>query len=291
MFLRFGKSVGRRRLPADLSDNKLLQNLPALMNMVRRIALEAGEIVLKYYDDLDGAEIDAKADGSPVSLADKEAEAFIEPALKALIAEIPMVGEEASAEGHRPDLTQEEYFWLVDPLDGTKEFISGGEDFTVNIGLIHKGRPVMGVVYAPAKGVLYAGCEGHGAIRWSEDTDKEKPITVRPCPAEGLVVVSSKSHGDASKLDQFLEGFKVQKSIKCGSSLKICVIAEGKADLYPRFGPTCEWDTAAAHAVLLAAGGMLTCTEGNMLGYGGIDPKFLNPEFIASSFAWYEEAA
>ena len=271
--------------------DKLLAHPGALCNIVRRIALEAGEITLRYFDDIDGASLEAKDDGSPVSLADREAEEHIQKALADLTPNIPMIGEESVALGTAPDLNACEYFWLVDPLDGTKEFISGGDDFTVNIALIKNGAPILGVVYAPARGDLYAGHEPGSALRWREDTGAEKSIRVRTPPAKGLTVVASARHGNNEVLDKFLDQFKIEKVIKRGSSLKICTIAEGKADLYPRFGPTCEWDTAAGHAVLNAAGGFLTDTEGAVLRYGGRCEKFLNPEFIASSFEWADQDA
>lgn len=274
---------------ADMSE-KLLTNRKALMNMVRRIAVEAGNITLKHFDDAGYQGADAKADGSPVTLADQEAEAYIEPELKKILPGIIMVGEESANERARPDLSRHEYFWLVDPLDGTKEFISGSGEYTVNIALIHNRQPVLGVVYAPVPGDLYAGYTDpdgtSGALLWKEDSNIEKPIHVRTPPAKGLRVVASKNHGSGSKLDQFLNEFKIEKLVKKGSSLKICVIAAGKADLYPRFGLTCEWDTAAGHAVLKAAGGNITKTDGSEFLYGGDDPKFLNPEFIAAGFDW-----
>ncbi len=282
------KTRRKKRLP---SNEKLLNNLGALCNMVRRIAVDAGQIVLKYYDDLDSSQIEAKADGSPVSLADREAEAFIQLGLEQILPGVPVVGEEAAELGKLPDLKGENYFWLVDALDGTREFISGGDDFTVNIALVHKGVPIMGVVFVPATGILYAGHGPGTAIRWNEETGKDKHISVRTSPAEGLTAVASVRHGDKDRMEKFLDGFKVSKVVKRGSSLKICVIAEGKADIYPRLGPTCEWDTAAGHAVLLSAGGVLTCLSGNELSYGGANPKFLNPEFVACSFPWYEEIA
>ncbi len=254
---------------------------------MRRIAIGAGEITLKYYDGLEDAQVTSKEDGSPVSLADQEAEAYIQKELAELTPDIPFVGEEGAAAGALPDIKDEEYFWLVDPLDGTKEFISGGNDFTVNIALIKNGAPIMGAVYVPVTGIMYAGHGQGSAIRWSEDTDKEKSIHVRRPPNEGLTVVASKSHGDQARLDEFLADFKIKKVIKRGSSLKICTIAEGKADIYPRLGPTCEWDTGAADAVLRSAGGMITDTKGQPLKYGGADPKFLNPEFIAAAFDWH----
>ncbi len=268
-------------------ENVLLENLGALCNMVRRTALEAGEIILEYYDDLKDPGTLKKGDGSPVTLADTESEAMITAALADLTPSVPVIGEEAAEEGRLPDLGSTGYFWLVDPLDGTKEFISGGTEFTVNIALIKDSIPVMGVVYAPATGVMYAAHGQNTAVRWNEDTNKEKLITVRPLLLEGLTVAASKSHGSAEKLEAFLGNYKINKVIKRGSSLKICAIAEGKADIYPRFGLTSEWDTAAGDAILRAAGGMITDLEGNPLQYGGARPKFLNPEFIASSFKWH----
>ena len=271
------------------STQKLLDNLGALTNMVRRIALEAGEITLKYFEGADCGQLQDKSDGSPVTLADQEAEALIEAKLAEITPGIPIIGEEAASAGKAPEnFDRDGYFWIVDPLDGTKEFIGGGGDYTVNIALIHQNVPILGVVYAPAKGELYAGHAESTAIRWLEDTDNEKPIHVRNIPKEGVVVVASKSHGDPARRDQFLEQFKVEKLTKRGSSLKICIIAAGKADMYPRFGPTCEWDTAAADAVLRAAGGYVTDINGNPLTYGGSNEKWLNPEFIASSFEWWD---
>lgn len=262
---------------------KLLEHPKALCNQIRRVAIEAGDLTLEYFDESGFKGADIKGDGSPVTIADEKAEAVIIKALKDITLNVTIVGEEAAAAGHRPDTTHDKFFWLVDPLDGTKEFISGSGDYTVNIALIKDGQPILGVVYAPAKGELYAGAGAGTAIKWSEDTDKEKEIYVRKAPREGLTVVASKSHGNDEKLTPFLEQFKINKLVKRGSSLKICAIAAGKADLYPRFGPTCEWDIAAGHAVLLAAGGIITDTNGKPLTYGGADPKFLNPEFIAQS--------
>ncbi|MEM7650464.1 MAG: 3'(2'),5'-bisphosphate nucleotidase CysQ [Pseudomonadota bacterium] len=268
---------------------KLLENPEALCNMVRRAAEGAGEIIMKYYEGLVDMEVDTKNDDSPVTLADREAEGFIQMSLEMLTADIPIIGEEAVALNKAPKLGDSEYFWLVDPLDGTKEFIGGSDEFTVNIALIKNGVPVLGVVYAPAKGEMYSGFEGGKATRWMQDSGTEKEISVRPSPKQGLTVVASKNHGDASKLDKFLEQFKVEKLTKRGSSLKICAVAAGKADIYPRFGLTCEWDTAAADAVLRAAGGVITDLDGNRLQYGGADPKWLNPEFVACSFEWFEK--
>ncbi len=281
-----GRAAGRAwPLPPEAqqkaSSDKLLAHPAALCNMIRRIALEAGELTLDYFDEtgFDGA--DAKGDGSPVTAADRAAEALIEAALADITPDVPMVGEEASEEGRTPDLTDAAYFWLVDPLDGTREFISGGGDYTVNIALIHNGAPVLGVVYAPVNGELYAGHGPGTAVRLNEETGTEKPIHVRQPPAEGLTVVASASHSNAAELEKFLSDYKVAKLIKRGSSLKICAVAAGKADLYPRLGPTCEWDTAAGDAVLRAAGGIITDLQGRDFTYGHAARKFLNPGFIA----------
>ena len=263
--------------------SKILQHLPALCNQIRRVAVEAGNLTLDYFDESGFQGADAKDDGSPVTIADQKAEELITKALKEITPDVLIVGEEAASDGYRPDLNDQEYFWLVDPLDGTKEFISGSGDYTVNIALIHNKKPVLGVVYAPVHGELYAASGEGTAIRWMEDSDKERPISVREMPHEGLTIVSSKSHGKGERLDSFLEHYKIKKRVQRGSSLKMCVIAAGKADMYPRFGLTCEWDTAAAHAILNAAGGFITDMSGKELTYGGAGPKFLNPEFVARS--------
>ena len=268
--------------------NRLLEHPAALTNQIRRIAYDAGEITLDYFDDSGAMEAMTKDDGSPVTLADQKAEEFITEKLKEITPDITIIGEEAVAAGHRPDVSDQDYYWLVDALDGTKEFVSGSGNYTVNIALIYKNEPLLGVVYAPFLGEMYTGNPDTGAIRWIEDLDSEKTITTRQIPKKGITVVSSRSHGSGEKLESFLEQFKVEKVVKKGSSLKICAIAAGKADLYPRFGPTCEWDTAAGDAVLRAAGGGLTDTEGNPFRYTGEDPKFLNSEFIAWSGALYE---
>ena len=272
-------------MPSD----RLLEHPGALCNMIRRVALEAGELTLEYFDESGYQGADAKADGSPVTEADKAAEKVIETALTDITPDVPMVGEESVSEGNIPDLSNAEYFWLVDPLDGTKEFISGRGDYTVNIALIKNGTPILGVVYAPALGELYAGHGEKTAIRYNEETDIEKSIFVRQAPDEGLTVVASASHSNAERLEQFLSEYKVSKLIKRGSSLKICAVAAGKADLYPRLGPTCEWDTAAGDAVLRSAGGIITDLAGTPFTYGHVDRKFLNTEFLASPADFLQE--
>lgn len=281
-------------MPSDAAQlksrqDKLLQNLGALCNMVKRIAVDAGEITLKYYDGLEDMQVATKPDNSPVTLADRETEGFIQMSLEQITPDIPMVGEEGVALGKAPKIAaDQEYFWLVDPIDGTKEFIDGGTDFTVNIGLIKNGVPILGVIYAPVLGELYSGHGPGTARRYVEETKTDKEISVRPPPKMGLRVMASKSHGDTTKRDKFLESFKIEKVIKRGSTMKAAAIASGKADIYARFGPTGQWDTAAADAVLRAAGGSITDLNGKALVYGGSDPTWPNPDFVACSFNWFD---
>ncbi len=264
---------------------KLLSHHGALCNMIRRIAVEAGELILEYADGIKDMQASSKDDGSPVTKADQEAERLIEARLLAILPDIPVVGEESFASGTRIDFSKHDYFWLVDPLDGTKAFIAGQPDFTVNIGLIHKNEPILGVIYAPEKGELYSGFCGDitKASRYFEDSDTEKDMRVRSMPKQGITVMSSNYHGGSVMQDALLDSFKVKKIIRKSSSLKICDVANGKADLYPRFGPTCEWDTAAGHAILRAAGGDIMDMSGKSLTYGRDHPDLLNPNFIAAS--------
>jgi 3'(2'), 5'-bisphosphate nucleotidase len=247
----------------------------ALLVGIRAIALEAGALILRYYAE--GAESHLKADGSPVTQADQAAEALILPALARLLPGVPVVAEEAAAAGVVPDVSGGR-FWLVDPLDGTKEFLGRNGEFTVNIALIEAGRPVLGVVLAPVLGDLYAGAEGLGAIL-ARAGDADRPIAARPAPATDWIAVGSRSHGDKAAEARYLAGFPVTTRQARGSSLKFCLVAEGQADIYPRFGETHEWDTAAGHAVLAAAGGRVEVIGGGVLGYG--KPGFLNPPFVA----------
>lgn len=255
-----------------------MTDLLALAEKLVPAAYAAGEIELKYYRQ--GAEVIDKADGSPVTLADQEAEQLIAAALKDIAPDIPMVGEESVAAGIIPDISSGRFF-LVDPLDGTKEFITGGGDFTVNIALLENFVPVMGVIYAPVSGHLYYGAAGQAFM--AEGGGMAQPIRVRPAPPQGLTVVASKRHGDPERLNEFLGSWTVDAMVNRSSSLKFCVIAAGEADLYPRLGPTSEWDTAAGDAILRAAGGRVTQLDGAPLVYGKVDKRFLNPEFVASA--------
>jgi len=254
-----------------------------LLQLARRlvpVVRAAGAVELKYYRE--GAEVIDKADGSPVTLADQEAEKLIFAALADIAPDIPVVGEEAVAGGAMPDISGGRFF-LVDPLDGTKEFITGGGDFTVNIALLEDFVPVMGIILAPVSDTLYYGAAGQAFMSVQGQT--EKPIAVRAAPRDGLSVVASKRHGDPERLEEFLKGMAVKELVNRSSSLKFCVIAAGEADLYPRLGPTCEWDIAAGEAILRAAGGSVTQLDGAPMVYGKQDRKFLNPEFVARATA------
>ena len=268
--------------------SKLLENPEALCNIVRRIAVEAGGIIMRYYDGLEDFEVIKKSDGSPVSLADQKAEEHIVGALYDLIPDVPVIGEELYSEGRMPAMDAAcEYFWLVDALDGTREFVRGGEEFTVNIALIRNQSPVIGIVYAPVSEIMYAAHGIDTAVKSSPERKDDRPLRVRAEPKNGIVIARSKGNGYAQKLEPFLKQFKVRKQVRMGSSLKMCTIADARADMYPRFGPTCLWDTAAAHAVLIGAGGHVTDVDGKELRYAPDAPKMLNPEFIASSFVWW----
>jgi len=248
-------------------------DLLTLLEEVRPIAEEAGQATLRFYGKTDSV---AKSDGSPVTAADQAAEDVILPQLRAITPDIPIVSEEEASKGLTPEVTGSR-FWLVDPLDGTKEFLSGNGEFTVNIALIEDGAPVLGVVVIPARGETYAGA-GPGSATLT-DAHGERRISVRTPPAEGLTVVGSRSHGDATAMDAFLAGRKVADFRPAGSSLKLCLIACGAADLYPRLGTTMEWDIAAGHAVLAAAGGRVETVDGKPFTYG--KPEYRNPHFAA----------
>ena len=249
-----------------------------LLEDVMAITREAGALVMEIYRS--DFEVRGKQDASPVTEADEKAEHLILERLSTLQSRFPVVSEEAAAAGFVPEMGQ--CFWLVDPLDGTKEFIQRNGEFTVNIALIDNGIPVLGVVFAPALDRMYAGAIGLGA--WLEVQGKRQAIECRSIPEDGLDVVASRSHGDADALDQFLKGRLVRSRKSAGSSLKICLVAEGEADLYPRLGRTMEWDIAAGHAVLVAAGGQIHALNGDVLSYGKRDLS--NPHFYACSMGY-----
>lgn len=253
-----------------------------MLDVFTTAAIRAGRVIMDIYRQ--HPEVRYKEDSSPVTLADEMAEAVIAEALTAAYPEIPMIAEEACAAGHMPDTSAGEFF-LVDPLDGTKEFVNRREDFTVNIALIADGRPMAGVVFAPARNILYRG-NASGAEKLVIDTDGEissrTPIAVRRCP-EKPVAVASRSHNSPDTI-AFLDKEGVDDYRSVGSSLKFCLVAEGEADIYPRFGRTMEWDTAAGDAVVRAAGGLTVGKNGEPLVYGkrnqATDSDFANSDFI-----------
>jgi len=245
---------------------------PALL-VLARIAAAAGTVVMRHYG---ACAAQTKADNSPVTIADQQAEALILQELAAAFAGVPVVAEEEAAAGRT--VATDGHFFLVDPLDGTREFLSGNGEFTVNIAEIRNGAPVMGVVHAPAKGRMFLGALNEGAFETTEALADFKTIAVRPPPADGLVAVGSRSHNDA-RTEEFLKQFAVKEFVSAGSSLKFCLVAAGEADLYARAGRTMEWDTAAGQAVLMAAGGSVSLWSGTPFTYG--KPGFENPAFVA----------
>ncbi len=246
------------------------------------IAHRAGAKIMEIY----ATEFSAsqKADLSPVTIADEQAEVIILSELKKHWPDIPVVAEEAAAAGKIPNVAEQ--FFLVDPLDGTKEFLSRNGEFTVNIALIKNSLAVLGVVYAPALSRVYVGQEANGAqlctLGVSDPLNSAvwQSIETRSLPANGATVLASRSHRDA-ETEAYLATLNVKKIISAGSSLKFCTIAAGEADIYPRFGRTMEWDTAAGQAVLMAAGGKVNCATGEPLVYGKSLRGFDNPAFIA----------
>jgi len=235
------------------------------------IARDAGALIMGYFTGAFSTR--HKADHSPVTDADVAANRFISEALAALTPDIPIIAEE-DAEPGRED---HELFWLVDPLDGTRSFVRGEPEFTVNIGLIRSRKPVLGVIYAPPQEALYWGGAGQGAFRRLGDGNAES-IKARQPAKDGLVVVRSKSHPSKATA-AYLETLRIREIISGSSSIKFCMIAEGRADIYPRFGRTMEWDSAAGHAILDAAGGRVETADGKPLMYG--KPGFENPAFVA----------
>lgn len=246
------------------------------------VASRAGDAIMTIYRD--GCAASRKQDGSPVTEADHAAEAILLPALRALMPGVPVISEEDVArKGAAPAASRP--FILVDPLDGTVEFLKRNGEFTVNIALVAEGRPVVGIVYAPVRGTLYLG----GARAWRIDLPPgldvaqgsgARPLATRAYPAEGLTAGASRSHADPAT-EAYLAGFPIAARITCGSSLKFCDMAEGLIDIYPRFTRTMEWDTAAGQAIVEAAGGIVLTPEGGALAYGKHDAGFGNGPFVA----------
>lgn len=245
-----------------------------------KIALDAGALIMEVYAG--SIDVDRKDDASPVTEADRKAEAFILKEMRDTDPHLPIIAEEAAAAGRIPDHGAR--FALVDPLDGTREFINRNGEFTVNIAIVEHGRPVMGVVYAPARERLFVADTFDHA--WQADAAPgadvpatREPLKIRRAPEAGLTAVASKSHRSPDT-DAFLTGYPVTETVGAGSSLKFCLIAAGEADLYPRLGRTMEWDTAAGHAVVEAAGGRVLAIDGTPLLYGKAERGYDNPHFV-----------
>ena len=225
---------------------------------------------------------DQKADRSPVTEADRRAEDVILHELAGTLPGVPVLAEESFEAGLRPDIARE--FVLVDPVDGTKEFINKNDEFTINIALIRDRVPVAGCVYAPALSRIWLGGNTAASATLAPgaafDPGAAQTIRTRPAPAGGLTAVMSRSHAD-EETRAFAEQLGVTDTVSAGSSLKFCRVAEGAADVYPRFGPTREWDTGAGHAVLIAAGGAVTRPDGGPFLYGKTETEYLNGPFVA----------
>lgn len=254
-----------------------------ILALFERLALEAGRVIMDIFDA--GVVVETKADQSPVTEADRAAEAVILRGLREHLADIACVAEEECAGGLVPTFDGKT-FLLVDALDGTKEFIRRGQDFTVNIALVRDGAPRIGVVHAPALRQLYSGRPGvatEAGLSGDFRIQSRHPLAVRP-KTQPPTIVASRSHRTA-ETDDYLAKFPDAEVVTVGSSLKFCLVAAGRADIYPRFGRTMEWDTAAGDAVLRAAGGHTRTLDGRPLAYGKRDrageADFLNPFFIA----------
>ena len=248
-----------------------------LYNALLEPVLDAGRAILDVRDH--GFDVETKSDQSPVTIADQRAEAILLEALKHISPNMPVVAEEEAAAGRIPDVTGKSFF-LIDPLDGTKEFISGGTDFTVNIAVIENDRPIFGVIYVPVADTLYVGGFGEAScvMGFATGDPIEKRIHVRKSDPNCLGVITSKNHMNDETRD-FMELYDNADFVPAGSSVKFCRVAEGLADIYPRFGPTMEWDTAAGQAVLEAAGGRVLNPDGSVFTYRKKD--FRNGHFIA----------
>lgn len=246
-----------------------------MLELAFDLARAAGDAILKVRAG--GFATVLKADASPVTAADHAAEALIVAGLRRATPGIPVVAEEEIAAGLVPN--PHHSYWVVDPLDGTREFAAGRDDFAVCIGLVRGGVPVLGAVGAPVQGAVFGGVVGHGA--WKQDAAGRRAIAVRAAPAAGIVVVASRHYSDDPRLTPFLHGHAVAEVVHMGSALKFCRVAEGIADLYPRFGRTMEWDTAAPQALVEAAGGsVLVMATGRALQYG--KENWENPAFVCA---------
>ena len=250
-------------------------DLHRLLLEVVALSRGAGRAILGVYSS--SFTVQEKDDASPLTEADLRSQEILAAGLRRIWPEVPILSEEAEAIPYAMRSTWD-WLWVVDPLDGTKEFIQRNGEFTVNVALVHRNRPVLGVVHAPVLDIDYYACEGYGAFR-RKGQQPANPIRVAECAASPVRVVGSRSHRGSS-LDGFLERVGPHQLVAVGSSLKFCMIAEGAADVYPRLGPTSEWDTAAGQCVLEQAGGSVVRLDGQPLTYNA-RPEILNPHFIA----------
>lgn len=264
--------------PEKLSES----TLASMIVHFEDLAVKAGAVIMPFYEN--GCETMIKDDDSPVTAADHAAEAIILAGLRASYPDIPVVAEEEICAGHMPEALGRRFF-LVDPLDGTREFINQRSDFTVNIALIEDGCPIAGTVFAPVRGELFSGFGSTATfVEVNKESQGERVALQVNGKAKAEVAVASRSHR-TPETDEFLETHQITDCVSVGSSLKFCLLAKGDADIYPRFGRTMEWDTAAGDAVLRAAGGVTTCSDGSVFTYGKQDQThdspFANPFFIS----------
>jgi 3'(2'), 5'-bisphosphate nucleotidase len=248
------------------------RNLQALLDLAARLAGDAAAAIMAVRAR--GCVVETKPDDTPVTEADRAAEAIIVAGLRAATPDIPVIAEEEVAGGRV--VSPGALFWLVDPLDGTREFAGGRDEFAVNIGLVRGGVPLLGAVALPATGELFSGIVGVGA--WKRMDGGWRPIAARAAPEAGPVVLGSRHYADDPRIAAFAAAHRAQKLVNLGSAVKFCRVAEGEADLYPRFGVTMEWDTAAPQAIVEAAGGSVTLLDGAPLRYG--KPGWRNPDFV-----------
>ena len=263
---------------------------PQFMHALCQMALDAGALIMRHYRD--GVTEEKKADKSPVTQADRESEALLEKALAELVPHVQVIGEEACADSLPTQL--DDMFFLLDPLDGTRDFVAKRDNFTVNIGLVHKHYPIAGVIYAPVHEKLYfsgADCAHRLQIAPDGNLDIQaaEKLTTEKIDARGVHIIASLSHR-GEKTDQMIASLNVKSTIAAASSYKFCLLAEGTADFYPRYGRTMEWDTAAGQAILEAAGGIVTTEGGERFSYGKLARGLDNPSFIAAAADNWQDA-
>jgi len=248
----------------------------ALLPGLRAIARAAGAVIMEHYA---GAfDVRRKADRTPLTEADEASERLIVARLAELAPEIPTIAEEAAARGEEQGVDPDGIFFLVDPLDGTKEFVARNGEFAINIGLVAGRRPLAGVIFAPALDLMFSAA-GTGTATMERGGGPPQPIHARPRPADGGIAITSRNHGSTGATAAMIEELGAAENRRMGSAIKFGLIAAGEADVYPRLGPTMEWDTAAGHAILNATGGRIETLSGQPLVYG--KPGYRNPDFIA----------